>query len=314
MAKTTMTSHYRRHASQRHSDGADQVELEALRSGDAVIDVGADDEQLSGVLDDSAVEAMPLDESELLRDDLTHDDIVGPIHEELRRRADLLQCAYPFNLKGSGLAHDCRKRSAIYEFLLAASISVRGPLLQDTTRLFERVATRLIESYFGKNAKSMHFGWPRSHMSSFQDAAQKLNELTGEWHWDPEPSLNQNLAKYVKDESCDFVVWLDASDERQIGQLFVLGQCACGNNWQDKWRDLKVETLKRWFNPLSLVEPVKSFATPRHVANDVLREASREAGLVFDRSRLVLAAADQRILDSETVAKMERLTKMVCDG
>lgn len=119
---------------------------------------------------------------------------------------------------------------------------------------------------------------------------------------------------HVKDEGCDFVVWLDASDGRKSGQLFVLGQCACGNNWQDKWGDLKVEALQRWFNPLSLVPPVRSLATPRHVADELLREASREAGIVFDRSRLVLAAADQDVLDSETATAMERLTEMVCDG
>lgn len=309
-----MTNHYRRHASPRYSEGADQVELEALRSGDAAIDVGADDDQISGVLNDSAVDAMPLDEFELRRDDLARDDIVGPIHKELRRRACLLKRAYPFNVEGASLVHDYRRRSTIYEFLLTASISVRGPLLQNATRLFERVATRLIQSYFGKNAKSMHFGWPRNPNSSFQDAAQELNERTGEWLWGPDADLDQNSAKDIKDEGCDFVVWLDASDKRHIGQLFILGQCACGNNWQDKWRDLKVETLKRWFNPPPLVDPVKSFATPRHVVDDVLREASREAGLVFDRSRLVLAAADQRILGGGTITEMEKLTKMVCDG
>ena len=75
-----------------------------------------------------------------------------------------------------------------------------------------------------------------------------------------------------------------------------------------------MEALQRWFNPLSLVEPVKSFATPRHVADDLLREASREAGIVFDRSRLVLAAADQDVLDEEMAMAMERLTRLVRDG
>lgn len=75
-----------------------------------------------------------------------------------------------------------------------------------------------------------------------------------------------------------------------------------------------MEALQRWFNPLSLVDPVKSFATPRHVADDLLREASREAGIVFDRSRLVLTAEDQDVLDDEMATAMERLTKMVCEG
>ena len=303
-----MTSSRRRRALG-YSEDADRIELDALRIGDAAIDVGIDDEQLSGVLDDSAVDEMPLDDSELHRDDLAHDDSVGPIHGELRRRADLLQDAYPFDLKRATLVYDRQKPSALYEFLLAASISTGGTLLHDATRLFERVATQVIESYFGKNAKSMHFGWPRdTKVKSFQDAAKEIQARTDEWRWSPEEGLDP---KNVNDEGCDFVVWLDSNDGR-IGRLFVLGQCACGNNWQDKWGDLKIETLKRWFNPLSWVEPIKSFATPRHIADErILKEASRQAGLVFDRSRLVLAAMDITTFDDATVAAMGKITEEV---
>ena len=297
----------RRDALQQHAEDADQVELDALRSGDAAIDVGVDDEQVSGFLDDVAVEAMPREDSELHRDDLAHDDSVGPIQEELRRRASLLKSAYPFQLEPANLVHDRQRRSIMYEFLLAVSIAVRGPLLQDATRLFERVATQVVESYFGKNARSMHFGWPRDGKVPFRDAVKEVHARTDEWIWGPEAGLD--LAR-AKDERCDFIVWLESTD-RRVGQLFVVGQCACGNNWQDKWRELNVERLRRWFNPLSWVEPVRSFATPRHVTDVLLKEASREAGLIFDRSRLVLATVDQDILDDETVAAMRDLTKSV---
>ena len=295
----------RRNASERHSAEADQVELIALASGDAAIEVGVDDGQLSGVLDDSAAEAMPHEDAELHRDDLAHDDLVGPIHEELCRRASLLECAYPFQLEPANLVYNHERHSVMYEFLLAASISARGQLLHEATRLFERVATQVIESYFGKNARSMHFGWPRDAKTSFRDAVKEIHARTHEWVWGPEAGLNP---AHANDERCDFVVWLESAD-RRVGQLFVVGQCACGNNWQDKWGELNVERFRRWFNPLSWVQPVRSLATPRHVADDLLKEASREAGLIFDRSRLVLAALDQDILDSETVAAMKSLTK-----
>ena len=309
---SSLRPHLSQHISQQCAADADQVELHALRSGRAAIAGGADDEQLAGALHDSA-DVAPLGGTEPWQlGDLVRDDAVGPIHEELSRRASGLRGAYPFELEESVLVHDSGKRSRIYEFLLAASFSTHeGNRHAELPRLFERVATRLIESHFGKNAKSRHFGWPRDDNASFEDAAKALHAHTGEWHWGPEEGLDPT---HVKDEGCDFVIWLDSSDGRKSGQLFVLGQCACGNNWQDKWRDLKVEALQRWFNPLSLVEPVRSFATPRHVADDLLREASREAGIVFDRSRLVLAATDKDILDDETASEMERLTKMVRDG
>ena len=143
--------------------------------------------------------------------------------------------------------------------------------------------------------------------------AEQLHRCTGEWHWGPEEELDPTD---VKDEGCDFVVWLHPSDGRKIAPLLVLGQCACGNNWQDKYADLDVRRVRRWFNPLSIVEPVRAFATPRHVDDDVLREASREAGLLFDRSRLALIASSggTKLFDSEVLRKMDELTALVRDG
>ena len=52
-----MASSPRTYRSQQRAADADQVELNALRSGRAAITGGADDERMAGVLDDSAVEA-----------------------------------------------------------------------------------------------------------------------------------------------------------------------------------------------------------------------------------------------------------------
>ena len=99
----------------------------------------------------------------------------------------------------------------------------------------------------------------------------------------------------------------------KIGQLFVLGQCACGNDWQTKFNDLTIKGLSKWFNPLSIVEPVRCFSTPFHVTDAMLREASREGGIVFDRARLVrlsrLVAKDR--IEPEIHSKMNRLIELV---
>ena len=301
--------------SQKLSSNADQVELEALASGYAVIDSGAEDELVAGVLDDLAVDSLsPADSEDWQRNDLIRDDSVGLIHEELAKRSDLLRTTYPFDLEQGTLIYAKGRHSPVYEFLLSASSSkfVSGPHAE-LPRTFERVATRLITAYFGANAKGMHIGWPRDAKTTFEAAAKQLHRCTGEWHWGPDEGLDP---ADVKDEGCDFVVWLHPSDGRKIGQLFVLGQCACGNNWQDKYGDLNTKRMKRWFNPLSTVEPVRAFATPRHVDDDLLREASREAGLLFDRARLVLIAssADAKLFDSEVLRKMDDLTALVRDG
>ena len=297
------------------SSDADQVELEALANGQAVIDSGVEDDLVAGVLDDLAVGSIsPADSEEWQRSDLTRDDSVGFIHEELAMRSDLLGRAYPFDLDQGTLIYAKDRHSPVYEFLLSASSSkfVSGRYAQ-LPRTFERVATRLVTAYFGANAKGMHIGWPRDGNTSFKTAAAQLHSCTGEWHWGPEEGLDP---VDVKDQGCDFVVWLRPSDGREIGQLFVLGQCACGNNWQNKCAELDIKCMERWFNPLSTVEPVRAFATSRHVDDDHLREASRKAGLLFDRARLVLIAssASIKLFDSEVLRKMEELTALVRDG
>lgn len=297
------------------SSDADQVELEALRKGFSVIDSGTDDELVAGVLADRATDSMsPGDSAQSHQDDLIRDDSVGPIHEELARRSDILQQSYPFDLNQGTLVCAEDRRSPVYEFLLSASVSAfASGRHAELPRIFERVATRLVTSYFGSNAEGVHFGWPRDGNTSFKVAAEQLHGRTGEWLWGPEERLDP---ADVKDEGCDFVIWLHPSDGRKIGLLFVLGQCACGNNWQDKCADLNVKRMERWFNPLSTVDPVRAFATPRHVDDYLLREASREAGLLFDRARLVLVAssAGADVLDSGITGRMSDLTALVRDG
>ena len=301
--------------SQRLSSDADQVELEALASGYAVIDTGAEDELVAGVLDDLAVDSMsPASSEAWQQSDLIRDDSVGLIHGELAPRSDLLGTAYPFDLNQGTLTYAKDRHSPVYEFLLSASSSkfVSGPFAE-LPRTFERVATRLVTAYFGSNARGMHIGWPRDGNTSFKAAAAQLHSHTGEWRWGPEEGLDP---VDVKDEGCDFVVWLHPSDGREVGQLFILGQCACGNNWQDKYSDLSVKRMERWFKPLSIVDPVRAFATPRHVDNDLLRRASREAGILFDRARLVLIAssAGSNAFDSRMLERMGDLTVLVRDG
>jgi len=69
-----------------------------------------------------------------------------------------------------------------------------------------------------------------------------------------------------------------------------LGQCACGDDWKDKFGDINLDRIRKWFNPLSYVEPVKLFATPHHLSDGFITEGSRQAGIIFDRARLCLMA------------------------
>ena len=116
-----------------------------------------------------------------------------------------------------------------------------------------------------------------------------LHEQSGEWFWGPDPDIPEDPST-VGDEGMDFVVWKETLDNR-MGKLFILGQCACGDNWDQKLNDIDFNKINKWFNPLSYVNPVKAFVTPHHLSQGNLNNALRQAGIIFDRIRLVLIAA-----------------------
>ena len=308
---TNRSDYRRRHEAQRFVVDADRAEFYALRDGVTEIDSGVYAEQVAGTLED--LDDNIHDSEGWQRDDLRYDTAVGRTCEEIERRVQILGDAYPFKLTEGTLSHS-NDASSIYEFFLvicnsklASGVHVKLP------RLFERIAAKLVADYFGEHARDIHTGWPRDAETgkSFKEAMQHVSELTGEWKWRPEDELPGE--QHQGDGGCDFVIWLRTPDRRRIGQLFVLGQCACGNDWKNKYHDLNIRRLQKWFNPLAVVDPVRSFATPHHVTDDVLREASREAGLFFDRARLTMAAfqASDAVIGDEMKKGMKDLIALV---
>ena len=305
-----------RHQAQRAAKDADQAEFSALRNGSVVVDSGVYDDRVAGVFDDFDVNEPSVTES-WHSEDLKYDTAVGKIYEEIERRIDILECAYPFKLDKGTLSYKQISSGIprIYEFFLSICNSntlTTGDYVW-LPRTFERITAKLVASYLGEYARHVHTGSPRDQEigTSFKDAMQTVSEQTGEWQWGPETGLPN--APSNRDEGCDFVVWPDAPDGRKIGQLFVLGQCACGDNWQDKYNDLDIKRLEKWFHPLSLIEPVRSFATPHHVTDALLRDASRQGGLFFDRARLTMIAfrAKEDLLDEKMTNCINKLVKLV---
>ena len=302
-----------RHQAQRSSYDADQAEFLALKEGSTIVDAGIYDERIAGAMDDFEVQDAD-DREPWHTDDLKYDNAVIIIHEEVERRIKIMGEMYPFSIDGGTLIHTPSENS-VYEFLLAicnASTITAGDYVC-LPRLFERISARLVAEYFGADTRFIHTGVPRDSEigSSFKEAMLTVAEQTGEWIWGPEDGLP--VEPVNGDSGCDFVVWPVPSDGRQIGQLFILGQCACGNNWDTKFSDLIVKDLQKWFHPLSIVDPVRCFTTPFHVADEMLKVASRKAGLVFDRARLVGIShqAAEGAIEHEILSRMNELITLV---
>lgn len=279
-----------RRRDQRRIKDADQTELEAILHGTALVDQGVYDDRVADALDDFEPDAAG-GGSDWQRQDLKIDSAVGQVHEEVERRVGLLREAYPFTLQG-GLLTYCRSRSGFYEFCLAISLAdqITSGKHVDLPRTFERLSAILVRRFLGESALSLHLGTPRDPGtgSRFGEAMRKAHNETKEWIWGPNPELPLDPSD-SGDHGVDFVAWLSPPDGR-VGSLFVLGQCACGDDWTGKFGDVDLARFGKWFNPLSYVTPVRAFATPHHVSEGWLHEALQQAGLVFDRARFAILA------------------------
>jgi hypothetical protein len=305
--------YHRKNLEQRIINDADQTEYSAIIKESVLIDEGLYDDKVSGAMDDFDINDSGMPHWQV--QDLQYDTATGEVHKEIMRRADLLGDAYPFKIEKNQLLYNGGK-SQFYEFCLAIS---RAPDITsgdnvNLPRYFERICALLVKLYLGHSSDCIHVGTPRDRKigSTFFEAMKKIHLVTQEWVWDAITDFG-NAPQTTGDEGLDFIAWKDTPDKRK-GKLFIIGQCACGDDWKNKFNDLTLPKLKKWFHPLSYVDPpVRAFAVPHHLSEMNLTNAQNEAGLVFDRARLsIIAEAFSN--DSELVKwkpKMENLIKYV---
>lgn len=285
-----------RHQMMAIATNADQAEKNAVMLGSTAISAGFDDEKAAGIFDDEIVEYGGMDEPEWETADELVEVAEGDALSEIERRADMLGDNYPFTLEGASLRY-CPSPTGVYEFCLAASLAKALPNKRNKAiaTYFELIAAEVVRAYLGDTAEVIRTGWP-SHDATqrpvrFKALFNIVSSRAGEWHWDPPPPNSDDPhPRIVKDEGVDFVAWKPMPDRRP-GKLFVLGQCACGNEWDTKLGELNEKRFERWFRPATAAAFQRAFALPRYVSGQyIFQELSKQAGLVFDRARIVAIA------------------------
>jgi len=167
-----MTETYeRRHQLQRLADDADQTELDALRTGQAILDQGLYDEAIADAMDDFR----PNDTANLpewAQHDLQQDDAVGGLIEVIEQRETLLGTRYPFRRSANSLEYHSSE-TRVYEFCLLASTTTERDN-PDLARIFEQLATLLSRRYLGPEGRAEHIGWPRENRPRFRAGAERI--------------------------------------------------------------------------------------------------------------------------------------------
>ncbi len=302
-----------RHQEQRIIKNTDQTEFAAILKTSAVVDAGIYDDRVSGALDDFRPDGVEINQ-QWHETDVILDTSTGQITEEIQRRERVMGGAYPFNLNEGQIIYHPSK-SGVYEFCLAISTApniTSGDNVK-LPRTFERLSATLVKLYLGCLSESIHVGSPRDEDigTKFKLAMEKVAERTNEFLWGHDPALGGDPLT-TGDEGLDFVVWKEMPDKR-AGKFFLIGQCACGNDWDTKLNDLTLNKLSKWFNPICYVEPIRVFVTSHHLSDVNLRVAQYEAGVVFDRARL--AAIGEMFSTNEELVqwklKFDPLSKMI---
>lgn len=215
-------------------------------------------------------------------------DKIDEIANEIRNRIKFSNNNYPFSLSNNDYTLQYNFTDIysdwIYKFLLYCTRlnmkSDREHNGLDGTLLFEKLSAEIAKEFFGKNAKAEIFG--TSNEDGLRQKLEKFIKHTGEGG-----SVHQNTNHKPKDDNIDIVVWKGFSDKR-VSQVLGFGQCKTGTSWQHSLSELNTETVcDVWFSRQPVVSPLKLFFCAQYFPNEIWYIRTKEAGLVFDRFRML---------------------------
>lgn len=301
---------------QKVSTDADQVEIDAIRYGNAPIDSGLADDHMASAMDEFYEDETR--QEHWFEQDLATDSFAGKIRAEILRRIKILGDAYPFTIEDNSLSP---KDGEFLTYKFCLCVSLQKDLVSKRYKLFphtfELMSLEYSRAHLGPNARAIHTGWPREpgQPTKFKELVKFINQNTSEWFWGPDEGIEDDDSNRIKDGGVDFITWL-SFPEGSPGQLFITGQCACGNDWKSKPHEANPKNYKKWFNPISWIEPLQAFCTPFALVEAHIKEMTDVAGIIYERNRFSgLAKNYERELPESVITKMRECVKIYfCDA
>jgi hypothetical protein len=277
---------------------ADEAEWAAVLTGAAHVSQGTRDDMMS----ESALERgeLPLPGDAYMTREAADEGLQASVLEIIGERRQLLgESGYPFELKTNSLVFNGNEHHPYLALLALCQLpTVSSKAYKKAPIAFEYLSLIAAKAHLGSRSRGWRFGWPRDNAAHVKvsDATHELQRRAGSdidaWHWRPIPSLPADPnPRDLKDAGMDFVAWLPWLDLGP-GQLHLVGQCACGEDWIWKKHDLDFSRLANWMQ-LPQPHPIRALFTPRHLPLPTLRDAASEAGLIFDRIRIVQAILNE---------------------
>ncbi|RQP11525.1 MAG: hypothetical protein EAS48_06200 [Chryseobacterium sp.] len=215
---------------------------------------------------------------------------VDEIAAEIRTRIGSGEELYPFVLEDhdySLLFKEKSERSRIiYSYLLLATranmMSDRRKAGIDGALLFEHLCAVVAQNYFGHRAEAKVFGTSKEDIGNFRTRLREITLLLKEGG-----DIHENPGHKPQDEKVDVIVWKSFKD-RQPSQMIGFAQCKTGTNWVHRLSELDTQAFcNTWFTRQPVITPVRLFFTAQCFPRETFRVRANEAGLVFDRFRIL---------------------------
>lgn len=207
----------------------------------------------------------------------------------MEKRKQILGDSYPFTIDDTFVVTNSTVMNSLYIQLLFLTPKVglftAGSEwnLEEASQLFEDICERSLASFFGRNTKTINFGFPsrNGRPAEFGAAVEWLSKKT-----------NIRLGNAFrpprkKDGGVDLFVWKSFSDG-QPGLPIMLVQCTIKEDYINKIGDIDLRLWANWLS--SDIEPLVALAVPGVVTKDEIWREITTRGILLDRLRLVEAA------------------------
>ncbi len=188
---------------------------------------------------------------------------------EITQRIQFLKTAYPFDFSSDDseliLKEEITAGSYVYLYCLFIShikredVLIPDPPHSNADRDILQICATLAAA--GKvHGNAISFGFPRPDHSHFINALDKAYKKIGEGVI--VETIPAGAPAHKKDAGIDVIAWENTPDDA-AGKIYILGQVATGQNWEDKSVRLDIGPFhKIWFTRQPVSTPIPAMFIP----------------------------------------------------
>ena len=220
------------------------------------------------------------------------DSVVEGAYREVEQRSVDCRGGYPFEIGSPGytlklVGDNGNHRGIVYLYLLLATrLNIQSSRLHagiDGTLLLEHLAAGVACEYFGPRAESMVFG----HHSSGVGFADRINSLCSRLREGAGFHSHGGAIPTANDGKLDIAAWTPFTDGLP-GKLIGFSQCKTGTHYRDHLTQLQPDSFcRKWLRSSPAFVPIRMFFVAEALSHIRWYETASDAGLLFDRCRIV---------------------------